>query len=161
MYRWGLDVEALTQGKNVVAVITFRDAVIYPTDSPPGRRPEKLVASDPRGHFHKVAHHAGNPRGTYEADDSTYWHEITESLVSAGAILLVGHGEGHADATRHWLEYAEKHRRDVAEKVVADIRVDLDHLDDEQILRLAQQYFDDSPPRDYGDGRWGEPQPPQ
>ena len=145
----------------MVAVITFHETSIYPTDSLPGQRPERLVASDPRGLFHKVHHQAGNPRGTHEADSSAYWRQITESLAPAGAILLIGHGKGHADATRDWLAYTGRHRRDVAAKVVADIRVDLDHLDDEQVLRLAQRYFDVSPPRDFGDGRWGEPAPSQ
>jgi hypothetical protein len=151
------DQSEFVRGKNVVAVIAFHETSIYPTDAAPGERPERLVARDPLGHFEKVRHHAGNPRGIYEGDSSEYWQRITESLAPAGAILLVGHGKGHADATHDWLAYAEKHRQDVAAKVVADIRADLDHLDDKQILRLAQQYFGDSPPRDFGDGRWGEP----
>jgi hypothetical protein len=71
--------------------------------------------------------------------------------------LLLGHGKGHANATHQWVAYAENHRRDVAAKVVADVRVDLDHLDDDQLLRLAQYYFDGPAIRDFGDGRWGEP----
>ena len=33
---------------------------------------------------------------------------------------------------------------------------DIDHLDDTQVLRLAQYYFAGPPLRDSGDGRWGE-----
>ena len=149
----------LVRGKNVVAVVAFHETMIYPTDASPGERPERVVPIDPHGHFVKVHHRAGNPRGTYESDGPEYWHEITEALAFAGAILLVGHGKGHASATRHWVAYAEKHRKDVAAKVVSEVRVDIDHLDDEQVLRLAQQYFDGPPLRDIGDGRWGEPVP--
>lgn len=145
------------RGKDVVAVIDFHCASIYPTDAVPGERPEHIVPSDPHGRFHKVHHRAGNPSGIYEADSAEYWREITEALEPAGAILLLGHGKGKANATHHWVAYAEKHRRDVAAKVVADARVDIDHLDDEQVLRLAQQYFDGPPLRDFPDGRWGEP----
>ena len=53
------------RGKNVVAVIDFHEAVIYPTDAAPRQRPERLVATDPEGHFHQVHHHAGNPSGAY------------------------------------------------------------------------------------------------
>jgi hypothetical protein len=28
------------------------------------------------------------------------------------------------------------------------VRVDIDHLDDERVLRYAQRYYDDEPPRD-------------
>jgi hypothetical protein len=144
------------RGKNVVASIAFQQSVVYPTDALPGQRPEHLVASDPLGHFRKVRHFAGNPDGTYEADSPEYWHELTEALAPAAAILLLGHGAGKANASHHWVAYVEKHRPDVAAKVVADVRADVDHLDDEQVLRLAQYYFAGPPVRDFGDGRWGE-----
>ena len=131
----------LVRDKNVVAAIDFRQAVIYPTDASPGQRPDHLVATDPRGRFHKVHHRAGNPDGTYEDDSPEYWREVTEALVPAAAILLLGHGAGKANASHHWVAYVEKHRKDVAAKVVADVRVDIDHLDDTQVLRLAQYYF--------------------
>ena len=149
------DVELL-RGKNVVAAIEFRQATIYPTDASPGQQPEHLVATDPRGRFHKVHHRAGNPEGAYEDDSPEYWREVTEALAPAAAILLLGHGAGKANASHHWVAYVEKHRKDVAAKVVADVRVDIDHLDDTQVLRLAQYYFAGPPVRDFGDGRWGE-----
>ena len=71
----------LIRGKNVVAVIDFHRASIFPTDSSPGQRPEHVVPTDPRGRFHKV------------------------------------------------------------NSMPADIRADIDELDDRQILRLAQRHF--------------------
>jgi hypothetical protein len=146
----------LIRGKDVVASIAFRQSVVYPTDASPGQRPERLLASDPLDRFHKVHHFAGNPDGTYEADSPEYWRELTEALAPAGAILLLGHGAGKANASHHWVAYVEKHRRDVAAKIVADIRVDIEHLDDTQVLRLAQYYFGGPAVRAFGDGRWGE-----
>jgi hypothetical protein len=147
----------LIRGKNIVASITFEQSIVYPTDAAPGERPEHLIASDPLGRFRKVHHFAGNPDGTYEADSPAYWRELTEALEPAGAILLLGHGSGKANASHLWVAYAEKHRADVAAKVIADVRVDVDHLDDTQVLRLAQYYFGAPPARDHGDGQWGEP----
>jgi len=134
-------------GKSVVAVIEFRRTSIYPTDASPGQRPERIVATDPRGRFHQVHHRAGNPGGKYEDDSPEYWREVTEALAPAGAILLLGHGGGKANASHHWVAYVEKHRKDVAAKVVADVRVDIDELDDTQVLRLAQYYFAGPPLR--------------
>lgn len=148
------DVE-LIRDKNVVAVISFRDTYIYTTDAEPGVRPERVVAPDPHGRFHKVHHKAGNPSGTYEDDSPAYWEEITEELAPAGAILVFGHGKGKANASHCWVTYVEKHRQDVAAKLVADVRVDIDHIDEEQVLRLAQIYFDEAPQRDFGDNRRG------
>jgi hypothetical protein len=145
----------LLRGKNVVAAIDFHETIIYPTDASHGQPPEHVVAADPHGRFHKVYHRAGNPKGTYEDDSPEYWREVTEALEPAGAILLLGHGGSKANASHRWVAYVEKHRKDVAAKVVADVRVDIDHLDDAQVLRLAQYYFAEQPPRDHGDGRWG------
>ena len=135
------DEAEVVRGKNIVVVVEFHRASIFPTDSSPGELPEHVVATDPRGRFHKVNHHAGNPGGIYEADSPEYWEAITEAVAPAGSILLVGHGTGKANAAQHWLDYVERHRKDVAAKVVADVVVDIDALDDRQILRLAQQYF--------------------
>jgi hypothetical protein len=131
----------LVRGKNVVAVIAFRETSIYLTDASAGQRPERIVATDPHGRFHKVHHQAGNPSGTYEDDSPEYWRALTEALAPAGAILLLGHGKGKANASHKWVAYVEEHDKDVAAKVVADVRVDIDHLDDKQVLRLAQHYF--------------------
>ena len=131
----------LIRGKNVIAVIAFRETDIYATDAAPGERPTRVVAPDPRGRFHKTHHHAGNPSGTYEDDSPEYWREITEELVPAAAVLVFGHGKGKANASHHWVTYVEKHRPDVAAKLVADVRIDIDHIDEKQMLSLAQAYF--------------------
>lgn len=146
----------LIRDKNVVAVIDFHEATIYPTDASPGQLPEHIVSADPHGHHHKLHHHAGDPKGVYDEDNTAYWRELTDALATAGAILLFGHGAGKANASHQWVAHVEKHRPDVAAKVVADIRVDIDHLDDRQVLRLAQYYFEAPLLRDSGDSRWGE-----
>jgi hypothetical protein len=148
------------RGKQVVAAIDFRHTIIYATDATPGQRPTELLAADPRGHFHKISHHAGNPDGTYEDDSSEYWREVSDALTPAGAILLLGHGGGKANASHHFVAYVEKHRKDVAAKVVADVRADIDDLTGAQVLRLAQHHFVESPFRDFGDSRWGAPKDP-
>ena len=92
--------DALEQisGKNVVAAIDFHEAIIYVTDAVPGQRPERLVATDPHGRFHKVHLHSGTPSGAYEGDMPAYWRELTDVVSPAGAILLLGHGRGKANA---------------------------------------------------------------
>ncbi len=148
-------IEAL-QGKNVVAVIDFHETTIYPSDASAGQLPEHVFSRDPHGRHHKVHHFAGNPRGIYDEDNTAYWTELTEALIPAGAILLLGHGGGKANASHQWVAEVEKHRPDVAAKIVAEVRVDIDHLDDRQVLRLAQYYFGAPIVRDSGDSRRGE-----
>ena len=135
------------RGKNVVAAIDFHRTRLYPTDASPGNRPERVVDTDPEGHSREIAHKAGNPDGTYEAGNSDYWREITEALAPAGAILLLGHGNGKANASHQWVAYAEKHAADVAAKVIADVRADIDSLTDEHVLALGRHYFGWDPTR--------------
>ena len=135
------------RGKNVVAAIDFHRTRLYPTDASPGERPEQVADVDPEGHSREISHKAGNPDGTYEAGNQDYWREITEALAPAGAILLLGHGNGKANASHQWVAYAEKHAKDVAAKVVADVRADIDSLSSEDVLRLGQRYFGWDPRR--------------
>ena len=139
---------------NVVAAIDFHRASIYAVDAP-GRPPKHVAAADPRGHFHQVHHLAGNPHGIYEADSPEYWRAITDALPPIGAIMILGHGEGKANASHRWLDYVQKRRKDVAARVVAELRVDLERLHEEQVVQLARQCFEGLPARAFADGRWG------
>ncbi len=143
------DVQSL-QGKNVVAVIDFHRTRIYPTNATRDQSPEQVLDVDPQGHSHEIAHRAGNPAGTYEAGNPDYWREISDALAPAAAVLLLGHGNGKANATHQWVAYAEKHAKDVAAKVVADVRADIDDLSDDDVLRIAQHYFGRDPVRYHG-----------
>jgi hypothetical protein len=143
------DVQAL-RGKNVVAAIDFHRTRIYPTNVNRDQDPEQVLDVDPQGHSHQIAHRAGNPDGTYEAGNADYWREITDALEPAGAILLLGHGNGKANASHQWVAYAEKHAKPVAAKVIADVRADIDDLSDADVLQFAQHYFGLDPRRYHG-----------
>jgi hypothetical protein len=138
------------RGKNVVAAIDFHRTRIYPSHATRDQNPEQVHDVDPQGHSHEIAHRAGNPGGTYEAGNPDYWREITDALQPAAAILLLGHGNGKANASHQWVAYAEKHAKDVAAKVVADVRADIDDLSDDDVLRFAQHYFGNDPRRYQG-----------
>lgn len=138
------------RGRNVVAAIDFHRTRIYPTNATPGQSPEQVADVDPQGHAREISHKAGNPDGSYEAGNPDYWREITEALRPAGAILVLGHGNGKANASHQWVAYIEKHAKDVAANVMADVRADIDDLTNEQALRLAQHYFGMNPMRYHG-----------
>lgn len=69
--------------------------------------------------------------------------------------MVISHSTGKARASQHFLDYARAHRADLASKVVADLRADVDDLTDAQIIRLARDFFDREPPRGFGDERRG------
>ncbi len=144
-------------GKVAIAAVDFHSTRIYALDSPDHSAPERVVADDPRKRFHNVYHHHGNVDGTYLDDSDVYWHTLAEALVPATAIVLLGHGTGKANASHHLVTYLEKHRRDVADRSVADVRADIDDLTDEQVLRLGQHIMGIDPLRDHADNRRGAP----
>jgi hypothetical protein len=144
-------------GKVAIAAVDFHSTRIYALDSPDHSAPERVVADDPRKRFHNVYHHHGNVDGTYLDDSDVYWHTLAEALVPATAIVLLGHGTGKANASHHLVTYLEKHRRDVADRIVADVRADIDDLTDEQVLRLGQHIMGIDPLRDHADNRRGAP----
>ena len=119
----------------LVAAIDFHETRIWAIDADPQGRREHRVAD--------------NQDGTYGDDNDEY-------LGKADGILLLGHGNGKANASHHFVAYAEKHFSGVAAKLVAEVRCDIDDLTDRQVLRLAQQYFGTEPDRDFGDSRRGE-----
>lgn len=140
----------------LVAAIDFHESRIWELDADPQGRPDHIVAQDPQGYFRHLHAKAGNPDGTYRDDNDEYWKSLVESLGKADGILLLGYGNGKANASHHFVRYAEKHFSDVAAKLVAEVRCDIDDLTDRQVLRLAQQYFGTEPERDFGDSRRGQ-----
>jgi hypothetical protein len=142
-------------GRVAIAAVDFHSTRIFALDSPDGSAPEHVVAEDPRKRFHNVYHRHGNTDGTYLDDSDAYWGLLTEALVPAAGVILLGHGKGKANASHHLVAYMEKHRRDVAERILADVRADIDDLTDQQLLRLGQHIAGIDPLRDHGDSQRG------
>ncbi len=142
-------------GQLAVAAVDFRSTRVYAIDAESMSRPERITASDPRGLSKNVYHRAGNPDGTYEDDSDEYWRDLAHHLERADSIVLLGHGKGKASAAQHLVAWMTHHASATASKVVAVLRVDVDDLTDEQVLRLGQQAFGIDPARDHGDSQRG------
>ena len=62
-------------------------------------------------------------------------------MAPAQQILLLGHGGGKANFSHLLESYLEKHHRDVAAKIVASIRADIDDLTNVELVRLGKSFF--------------------
>ena len=136
------------RGRQAIAAVDFHETRIYALDAPGHSTPEHVKAEDPQGLFHNVYHRAGNPDGSYEDDSPEYWRTLAHALSPASEVLILGHGKGKANASHHLVAFLEKHFSDVAAKIVADVRVDIDDITDNQLLRLGQLYFNEEPARE-------------
>jgi hypothetical protein len=142
-------------GKIAVAAVDFHSTRIYALDQDSHDRPETVTAEDPRNFYHNVYHRAGNPDGTYEADNDAYWKLLCESLHAADGIVLLTNGTGKANAGHHFSAYAEKHFSSVSDKILGEVRCDISDLTDPQLLRIGQDFMGIHPKRDHGDSRRG------
>jgi len=140
-------------GKCAVVVADFNHARIYAVDASGKPAPEKVVAPDPSGVNHNIFHHHGNPSGGFDIDrpeTNEYLKTLSHALAPAQRILLLGHGGGKANFSHLLESYLEKHHRDVASRIVANVRADIDDLTDAEVVRIAEAYFGiDGPKRDY------------
>ena len=77
------------------------------------------------------------------ANDETHFFEsIASAIIEAGEILLIGHGNGKANAPQAFTEYLNKKHRNLAGKVAGAVDSDLSALSDAQVLAVARQWFD-------------------
>ena len=159
MSEHGVTNKVSLEGKRAVAAVDFHHARIYAVNAPTGAAAEDVAAADPWNLDHNLYHRAGNPDGTYDVDlidTDEFFKTLAIALKAADEILLLGHGKGKANASHIFEGYLHKHYSDVAAKIVADVRCDIDDITDAQLLRLGELYFgEDEPVRDHGDSRRG------
>jgi hypothetical protein len=140
-------------GKYAIVAADFNHARIYAIDGSHGSSPEKVVAPDPSHVNHNIFHHHGNPTGGFDIDKpetNEYLKTLSHALAPAKRILLLGHGGGKANFSHLLESYLEKHHRDVASKIVANVRADIDDLTDAELVRIGEAYFGiEEPKRDY------------
>ena len=141
------------KGRFVVVAIDYAESRIFVLDGDAHTRPERILPSDPRGYHRHLHTKAGTLQGWYDPDDVEVWRSLAQQLQGAGAILVLGHGSGKANASHQFIAYVEKHDRALAGAVLGEFRVDVDDLTGAQIVRLAQRVFDMAPTRDAGDDR--------
>ena len=131
-------------GKFVVIAADFNHARIFAVDTAAKASPEMVTAPDPSHVNHNIFHHHGNPSGGFDIDKpetNEYLKTLSKALAPAQQILLLGHGGGKANFSQLLESYLEKHHRDVAAKIVASIRADIDDLTNVEIVRLGESFF--------------------
>ena len=142
-------------GKLAVAAVDFHRCRIYAIDAASRSQPQRVTAPDP-GHLnHNLLHHHGNPSGAFEADHAeavAYFKALAHALAPCQKLLLLGHGNGKSNASHVFEGYLEKHHRDLAAKIVGNVRTDIDDITDHQLLRLGEAYFGIHEPLRSGSG---------
>jgi hypothetical protein len=128
-------------GKAVVAVIERDETRIWGTDAVRGTMPQEIFLPEDRGRHHHVRqaqHHGGHDTDQY-ADQ--YYEAIANALRDVGEVLLLGHGKGKANSMLMLIQYLERHRAEVAHKIVGAVDVNMDALTEPQLLEVARKWY--------------------
>ncbi|MGO9488333.1 MAG: hypothetical protein ACLQBB_04805 [Solirubrobacteraceae bacterium] len=142
-------------GGHAILLISYHGAEIFPTDASDGA-PRRILPEDPRGRLHKMHHKANNPEGWYGRMEKSWYAELADALRPAAEILIIGNGKGHSNGVLQFTRYLAEHDHELMKRVVGSIESDAEDLTEADVLALAREFYGDSPPRDHGDGRWGE-----
>jgi len=140
---------------HAILVIGYHGADIYPTDATDGA-PSRIVPEDPRGRLRTMHHKAGNPEGWYGRIGEAWYAELAAGLRPAAEILIIGNGRGHSNGMLQFLQYLGRHDHDLMRRIVGSMETDDEDLTEAEVLALSRRFYGESPPRDHGDGRWGE-----
>jgi hypothetical protein len=123
-----------------VVVIDHHAAHVYRDANAGGGQPGVEIKPYDPHHFHhhlihrKEAHYQGDR----VPEESSFYEEIAKALVSAPAIVLVGHGVGKSSAVDVLLSHLKAHHPDLAQRVKAVEVVDLSALSEPQIEAMVR-----------------------
>jgi hypothetical protein len=110
-----------------------------------GSRPEDGTTIDPddphRFHHHLVHRKEAHYRGDRVPEEASFYAEVTEALVPADEIVLVGHGTGKSSAVEALLAHLRNHRPDILGHVVATEIADLSALGAQGLEAIARRHL--------------------
>lgn len=88
-------------------------------------------------------HHVHPTRHAHELDHDTldFYEAITAAVGGEGHIVLVGHGQGKANAVLGLVQYWERRHPSVAHRVVGSLDADLESLSDHGVRALVRHWF--------------------
>jgi hypothetical protein len=79
--------------------------------------------------------------------DTDYLARITDAMVEADAVLLMGHGTGESDMRQVLLTYLGTHRHDLLDRIVGVVTLDHANPSEEALVALAREHFGNLPHR--------------
>jgi hypothetical protein len=85
----------------------------------------------------KEAHYQGGR----VPEETSFYEDVSKSLVPASEIVLIGHGRGKSSAVDFLMEYLKKHYPEVSRHVTAIETADLSALTDPEVEAIAKGHM--------------------
>jgi len=129
------------QNSTTVVVIDHHSAHVYrDANAAGGRQGVEIKPYDPHHFHHHLVHRKeAHYQGDRVPEETSFYEEIAQALVSAQDIVLVGHGVGKSSAVDALLSHLKAHHRDIAQRVKAVEVADLSALSEPQIEALVRR----------------------
>ena len=130
------------KNKFVMIALTQDEARIWAAGLDKDSLPEKIYAPADKGSHHHVRQtqhqggHSGDPK------EWGYFDVIAESVKEASGILLIGHGEGKANAVLRFTQFVERNNPEVAKKVIGAVDINLNALTENELLSIARNWYE-------------------
>jgi hypothetical protein len=124
-----------------MVVMDHHDAKIYRVDqNSAGAVRWDIKPYDPHHFLHHLTHKdQSREQGQRAPEDPSFYERIGDTLAASDRIVVVGHGTGKSNASRHLIEYLRTHRRETYQRVVREIDADLSAVTPAQLLAMAEQ----------------------
>jgi hypothetical protein len=136
-----------TQDSTTVVVVDHHSAHLYrdanvnrDANVKGGQQGVEIKPYDPHHFHHHLVHRKeAHYQGDRVPEETSFYEEIAQALVSAEDIVLIGHGVGKSSAVDVLLSHLKAHHRDLAQRVKAVEVVDLSALSEPQIEALVRR----------------------
>jgi hypothetical protein len=121
-------------------VIDRREARIYRSVKP-GAPAQVIRAPAPEGFFRAVSDSRGPSGGQEKAEAARFFEPVAGVLNGAGEILIFGDGAGPDSEWARWVVWLQKHRPELAGRIIGTAVIDERQLTEAELLAKARQFF--------------------
>jgi hypothetical protein len=129
------------QASPTVVVIDHHSAHFFRDANAAGAQPDvEIKLYDPHHFHHHLVHRKeAHYQGDRVPEESSFYEEIAQALVSSSDIVLVGHGVGKSSAMDALLAHLKAHHPGVAQRVKGVEVMDLSALSEPQIEAIVRR----------------------
>jgi hypothetical protein len=128
------------QDSTTVVVIDHHSAHLFRDANETGQRGVEIKPYDPHHFHHHLVHRKeAHYQGDRVPEESSFYEEIAQALVSAKDIVLVGHGVGKSSAVDALLSHLKAHHPNAAKRIKGVEVVDLSALSEPQIEAIVRR----------------------
>jgi hypothetical protein len=91
-------------------------------------------------HHHLIHRKEAHYQGDRVPEETSFYEEVSKTLVPASEIVLIGHGTGKSRAIDVLIEYLKQHHPEVSQHVIAIETADLSALTEPQLQAIVRRH---------------------